>query len=256
MAGMPRNAQDRRTGAERLFAVLDAFDLDDMPVLGASEIARRAQLPVSTAHRLAEQCVAWGGLERAPGGGYQVGLKLWLLGMHSNRIPLVRQAAGPVLEELNESTGHQVQIGVRDARTALCLRFLPNRDVVGERAWLGWNVPLHCTGVGLVLLAFAGAEVAETVLAGNLRRFTPDTVITPEQIRPRLAEIRRRGIVRTSGEYMPGADSVAVPIRDQSGHVTAALSMIVPADANAPGRYDELVVQAGAAISRDLGWVG
>ncbi|HWL01751.1 MAG TPA: IclR family transcriptional regulator [Microbacteriaceae bacterium] len=251
---MPRNADDARTGAERLFAVLDAFDLDDVLVLTATEIGRRAQLPVSTAHRLAEQCVAWGGLERAPGGGYQVGVKLWLLGLHSNRIPMVRQAAAPVLEQLHESTGHQVQIGVRDARTALCLRFLPNRDVEGERPWLGWNVPLHCTGAGLVLLAFADPEVADAVLAAPLRRFTPNTVTAPAEIRTRLARIRRTGLIRTRGEYMAGADSVAVPIRDQSGHVTAALSMIIPADAAEPEQYDELVVRAGLAISADLGW--
>lgn len=253
MAGMPRNAQDRRTGAERLFAVLDAFDLDDMPVLGASEIARRAQLPVSTAHRLAEQCVAWGGLERAPGGGYQVGVKLWLLGLHSNRIPLVRQAAAPALEQLHEATGLQAQIGVRDARTALCLRFLPNRDVVGERAWLGWNVPLHCTGVGLVLLAHAEPEVADALLGGALRRFTPRTMTDPDELRVRLAEVRRAGVARTGEEYMIGADSIAVPIRDQGGHVTAALSMIIPSD-GAPRSFEELVVQAGRAISAELGW--
>jgi len=256
MAFMPRSADDARTGAERLFAVLDAFDLDDVLVLSATEIARRAQLPVSTAHRLAEQCVAWGGLERAPGGGYQVGVKLWLLGLHSNRIPMVRQAAAPVLEQLHESTGHQVQIGVRDARTALCLRFLPSRDVEGERPWLGWNVPLHCTGAGLVLLAYAEPEVADAVLAAPLRRFTPQTVTAPQEIRARLARIRRTGVVRTSEEYMAAADSVAVPIRDQSGHVTASLSMIFPSGAPDPGRYEALVVDAGATVSADLGWSG
>lgn len=257
MAWMPRNTQDPRTGAQRLFAVLDSFDLDDAPVLSASEIGRRAQLPVSTAHRLAEQCVAWGGLERAPAGGYQVGVKLWMLGLHSNRIPMLRQAAAPVLEQLHETTGHQVQIGVRDARTALCLRFLPNRDVVNERAWLGWNVPLHCTGVGLVLLAFADADVADTVLAGSLRTFTPSTVTAPEEIRERIAEVRRTGVARTNGEYMAGASSVAVPVRDRAGHVTAALSMIIPSDAAGEwDRYEELIVRAGERISADLRWVG
>lgn len=249
MASMPRRAQDPRSTAERIFAVLDAFDIDDADVLSASELARRVQLPVSTAHRLAEQCVDWGGLERAPGGGYRVGPKLWHLGLRSNRIPQLRRCSAPVLEQLHESWGYQVQIAVRDARTALCLRFLPNRDVVSERAWLGWNVPLHCTGVGLVLLAHAEPEVVDAAIAGPLRRFTPSTVTDPTELRSRLAQVRREGIARTAQEYMAGADSVAVPIHDASGLVTAALSMIVPSDAargTAPG---DAVARAAAAIS-------
>ena len=254
MGAMPRRADDQRSAAERLFAVLDAFDVDDAAVLTATELGMRVQLPVSTAHRLAEQCVAWGGLERAPGGGYQVGAKLWLLGLRSNRIPLLRRVAAPVLEQLHESTGHQVQIAVRDASTALCLRFLPNRDVVNERAWLGWNVPYHCTGVGLVLLAYADDEVVDAALAAPLRRFTAKTVTAPSAVRARLAQVRRAGFVRTREEYMAGANTIAVPIRDGAGHLMAALSMIIPSGVFDDAQYDDALVRAGAAISAELGW--
>ncbi|OJX62108.1 MAG: hypothetical protein BGO95_00245 [Micrococcales bacterium 73-13] len=251
---MPRSADDPRTAAQRIFAVLDAFDIDGTLVLTATELAERVRLPVSTAHRLAEQCVAWGGLERAPGGGYQVGVKLWLLGLRSTRIPLLRRVAAPVLTQLHETSGHQVQLAVRDAATALCMRFLPNRDVVGERPWLGWNVPLHCTDVGLVLLAFAEAEIVDAALAAPLRRFTPSTVTAPAAIRARLAQIRRAGFVRTREEYMAGVNSVAVPIRDRLGRTIAALSMIIPSTVCDDARYDEAVIAAGAAVSAELGW--
>lgn len=250
---MARRADDERSAAERLFAVLDAFNLDDADSLTATELAARARLPLSTAHRLAEQCAQWGGLERAPGGGYQVGQKLWQLGLHSNRIPALRRHAAPVLEALQQQCGHPVQIAARDAASALCLRFLPNRDGMNERAWLGWNVPLHCTGEGLVLLAFAPDEVVEAVLSAPLRRFTRRTVIAPPELRDRLAVIRASRIVVASGEYMPGLDSIAVPIRDASGRVISALSMSVPTELATPS-HEESVTQAGAAVSAALGW--
>jgi len=248
MDSMPRGA-DPRTAAQRIFALFDAFDVDDADVLTATELAERVRLPVSTAHRLAEQCVAWGGLERAAGGGYQVGVKLWLLGLRSNRIPVLRKVAAPILQRLHESSGQQVQIAVRDAETALCLRFLPNRDVANERAWLGWNVPLHCTGVGLVLLAYAEPEVVDAALDVGLRRFTERTVTEPGEIRARLERIRETGLVRTRQEYQTGANSVAMPIRDGIGHVIAALSMIIPASIADDAQYDEAVAAAVAEIT-------
>ena len=252
---MARRTDDERSAAERLFAVLDAFNLDDADSLTATGIAARARLPLSTAHRLAEQCARWGGLERAPGGGYQVGQKLWQLGLHSNRIPALRRHAAPILEALNVQCGHPVQIAARDATTALCLRFLPNRDGTNERAWLGWNVPLHCTGEGLILLAFAPDEVVATVLATPLRRYTRQTVTSSAALHARLAEVRAAGFVVASGEYMAGVDSIAAPIRDASGRVISALSMTVPTE-QARGRFDEPVVEAGAAVSAALGWRG
>jgi len=250
---MARRVDDERTVAERLFAVLDAFNLDDSESLTATELAARARLPLSTAHRLAEQCAQWGGLERAPGGGYQVGQKLWQLGLHSNRIPALRRHAAPILEALNQQCGHPVQIAARDASTALCLRFLPNRDGTNERAWLGWNVPLHCTAEGLVLLAFAPDEVVGAVLATPLRRYTRRTITSLAELRERLAAVRASGIAVARGEYMAGVDSIAAPIRDASGRVISALSMTVRTEL-AKGGLEQAVVQAGAAVSGALGW--
>ena len=60
----------------RALRVLEAFSPHHR-VLGLTDIARRAGLPVSTAHRLVADLAAWGALERADDGRYRIGLRLW-----------------------------------------------------------------------------------------------------------------------------------------------------------------------------------
>ena len=55
---MSGRAADGRSVAEKLFAIGDAFQ--GREDLSLSEIASRAHLPLSTAHRLVGEWVAWG----------------------------------------------------------------------------------------------------------------------------------------------------------------------------------------------------
>src|SRR6476661_9306372 len=63
----------------RALALLGTFDTEHS-VQSLSSMARRAGLPVATAHRLAGELVAWGGLEKA-NGEYRVGQRIWRLGL-------------------------------------------------------------------------------------------------------------------------------------------------------------------------------
>src|SRR5881628_2986134 len=92
-----------RSASDRLLAVLGAFDRDS-PALSLAEISRRAELPLTTAHRLVGALTAWGALERDESGGYHIGLRLWELGALAPRGLALREAAMPFLEDLYEST--------------------------------------------------------------------------------------------------------------------------------------------------------
>ena len=66
-----------RTGvAQRLLALLAAFDAEHRE-LTLTALARRADLPAATAHRLIGQLTAWGALEQSESGAYRIGLRLW-----------------------------------------------------------------------------------------------------------------------------------------------------------------------------------
>jgi DNA-binding IclR family transcriptional regulator len=247
-------ANDSRGVAERLLAILDAFDRPGARELGLDDLAAATSLPRSTAHRLADRLVAWGGLERTPGGGYRLGLKLWRLGTRHADVAVLRQLALPYLEDLLELTRQNVQIAILDGLAALYLERLTSRGSVGVIVDVGRRLPLHATGVGLVLLAFGRPGLLEEVIATKPRKYLESTMTTAAELRPRLAAIRRAGVVMTRDEMTPGSASVAAPVRDASGAVVAALSVIVPSDQPLDPSYALAVRLAAHGVSRGLGW--
>src|SRR2546423_5182805 len=171
-----------RSASDRLLAVLGAFDRDS-PALSLAEISRRAELPLTTAHRLVGALTAWGALERDESGGYHIGLRLWELGALAPRGLVLREAAMPFLEDLYESTHENVHLAIRDGLEVVYIERISGRSAGGVLSRVGARWPLHATGVGLVLLAHGGAELQAEVCGTGLASFTPYTVTDPARLR-------------------------------------------------------------------------
>ena len=239
------------TVTARVLAVLDAFTAE-RPELTLTDVARRAGLPLSTAHRLVGELTAWGALERDGRGRYRIGLRLWEVGSLAPRSLGLRESAMPFLTDLHEVTGENVQLAVLDGRDAVYVERLSGRGAVHVVTRVGSRLPLHATGVGLVLLAHTPAPFQERVLAGPLRRYTPRTVTDPERVRRTLADVRRTGVAVSDRQIELVSQSVAAPVRGRDGTVVAALSVVVPAAADA--RTHVPAVRAAAlGVSRALG---
>jgi DNA-binding IclR family transcriptional regulator len=249
VSGRINRVGDSVTG--RVLAVLAAFSAE-RPELTLTEISRRAGLPLTTAHRIVGELAAWGALERAAG-RYRIGLRLWEVGALAPRGLGLRESAMPFLEDLYEVTKQNVQLAVLDGTDAVYLERISGRGAVNVITRVGGRLPLHATGVGLVLLAHSPPELQEQVLAGPLRRYTPKTRCDPAELRRVLAEVRRTGVAVTDGQIELVSLSVAAPVLDQCGDVVAALSVVVPAEGTDPRAYVPAVRAAGRAISRALG---
>jgi DNA-binding IclR family transcriptional regulator len=244
-------APGRRTAGSKLLDVLDAFGRDRR-ALSLSEIARAIDVPLSTAHRLIAELCAWGGLERDEDGRYRIGLRLWELGALAPRALGLREAALPFMEDLYEVTHENVQLAVRDDLDVVFVERIAARSAVPVLTEVGGRFPLPPTGVGLVLLAAAPAEVQERVLTMPLRRYTPWTITDPAQLRRVLADVRRSGVAISDRQVTADAVSVAAPIT-QRDTVVAALSIVVRGDGPAAVRPMAPGVRAAArAISRTL----
>jgi DNA-binding IclR family transcriptional regulator len=241
----------QRTAGGKVLAVLGAFSRG-RPALTLSDIARAVDVPLSTAHRLVGELLAWGGLERDDDGRYRVGLRVWELGALAPRGLGLREAALPFMEDLYEVTHENVQLAVRDDAEVVFVERFAGRDAVHVFTRVGGRFALPPTGVGLVLLAFAPAEVQERVLAGPLHRHTPYTLTDPRQLRRVLAEVRRTGVAVSDRQVTIDAVSVAAPVLARGG-VVAALSVVVRGSSPAAVRAMTPGVRAAArGISRTL----
>lgn len=239
------------TVTARVLDVLAAFSAD-RPRLTLSELAVRAGLPLSTAHRLVGELAAWGALERGDDGRYHVGLRLWEVGALAPRSLGLRETAMPFLEDLYEVTRQNVQLAVLDGTEVVYVERLSGRASVHVFTRVGGRLPLHATGVGLVLLAHADPELRERVLGAPLRRYTEKTVCDPGELRRMLADVRTTGVAISDGQIELISLSVAAPVRAPNGEVVAALSVVVPADGTNPHSFVPAVRAAARGISRAL----
>ena len=195
--------------------------------LTLSEIARRAGLPVPTAHRLTRELVAGGALQRLDDGRYVIGRLVWEAGLLAPVQGRLRQVAEPFLHDVYAATLATVHLAVRDGDEVLYLHRMQGRASVPIVSTVGSRLPMHATGVGKVLLAHAPADVRDRVLA-NLVRVTPYTIVRPDVVEMQLERIRRDGVATTSEEMSLGACSLAVPVvRSSDDTVVAAIGVVV-----------------------------
>ena len=222
--------------------------------LTLTAIAERARLPLSTTHRLVAEWVNWGGLTRQDDGRYALGLRLWEIGVQTPTAHNLRTIALPYLEDLFEVSREHVHLAILDGHDALYLEKLSGHSPVRIISRVGGRLPLHSTGVGLVLLAYAPMDVIQAYLGTALQRFLPQTVSSPDELRRRLAEVRAQGVARMSDEMTAGSSSIAAPIRDSTGHVVAAVSTVTRSGTPVDPAQELAVRVAAQGISRALGY--
>lgn len=201
--------------------------------LTVTEIARRSDLHVATASRLIAELVRLDLLTRTENGRVRVGMRMWELAQRASPALTLREAAMPYLEDLHAVVGHSVQLGVLDGQEVLFLERLSAPGAVVNITPIAGRLPLHASSSGMVLLAHGPADVREKILCGPLERFTPHTVTDPRRLRQVLADLRRNGHVVNNGHIHMDATGLAVPVRDGTGTVVAALSAVVPNDGQA-----------------------
>lgn len=236
----------------KVLAILDAFS-PERPELTLSELAARTGLTLPTLHRRAAELVEWGALERTESGSYRIGLRLWEVGTLAPRGLGLREQALPFLEDLYVVTRQNVQLAVREGLELVFVERIAGRGAVPVLTRVGGRFSLHATGVGLVLLAHAPAEVQEEVLAGPLPAYTSFTITDSSRLRRELAEVRHRGYAVSDRMVTDDALSVAAPIHGPLGDVVAAVSLVTSAEDARPLALAPVVRTVARQISRALG---
>lgn len=243
----------RPSVTSRALSVLDTFDAAHTRRT-LTEIATAADLPLSTTHRLVAELVAWQGLTRSADGRYEIGRRIWDLGALAAVSRELRSAAMPFMQDLASTTGENVHIAVLDGTKALYVDRISGQRAVPVVSRPAARLPLHATGVGKVLLAYADPEIQRACLS-ELARITRFTVTEPARLLRQLTEVRKRGYATTSEEMTLGASSIAAPVNDEHGRVVAALGLVTNSHREL-SRLSPAVQLAARGISRSIAPAG
>lgn len=206
---------------------------------GLSETARRVDLPKSTVARLLATLEELEAVERSEDGRmYRLGPVLKRLSSAAGGPAQLTAFARPYLDSLTAMTGEVAGIAIPDGFKVHYVDQTEAEHPVQVRDWTGELIPMHVVASGLVVMAHWPEQQTNRYLERNLERMAENTMTDPDAIRRRLAEIRDKGYVWVFEEFVEGINSVAAPVLEHNGLITAALHIHGPAY-RFPGDEDE-----------------
>ena len=169
------------------------------------------------------------GVVTAVDGSYALGPRLAVWGQRYLDGLDIRAHAEDLMRDLAAETRETCYLGVRDGRSVLYIAKADSPQAVRPAAREGTRNPLHSTGIGKALLAFAPPDEARAYANGPLQAKTPNTIVDGDRLAAELKATRARGYAIDDIENEDGVRCVAAPIRNHAGEVVAALSVAAPA---------------------------
>jgi DNA-binding IclR family transcriptional regulator len=222
------DGEGRRHGVQaiaRAGAVLQA--LEGAPGgLSLAEIAAATKLPKSTAHRIVGALAEEDLVDQANHGRIRLGGGIVRLA--AARREALGEQLRPLLLGLRQELDETVDLAVLDGSS---VRFVDQASAprrLRAVSTIGDAFPLHCTANGKALLSAMPNGRAAALLAGQLPRFTPNTIVSREKLLSELAAARQDGVAFDREEHTEGICAVGAAISDGVDPAAAAISVPVP----------------------------
>lgn len=192
--------------------------------MSLSVLADRVELPRPTVFRLLATLEQAGLVERISNGSYRLGLTIVSIA----RLALARgllETSKSFAEELFQSFGHTVNIGVLDKGEVLIVDVIESRHNPRVVSPVGTREPVHATALGKAIAAHIDSEALVDVLRDHpLHAITPATITSRTAFERELGRVRKQGFATDEGECRVDGNCVAVPIIDRRG-IAGAMSL-------------------------------
>ncbi len=239
----------------RGLAVIDAFDADH-PALTLMEVSRRTGINRAAARRFVLTLAQLGYL-RPEGRNFVLTSKVLNLGYAYLSALGLPELAVPHLRVLAEAVGESSFLSILEGDETVCVASVPMRRIWSISLNVGTRLPAVAMASGRVLLAAKGDDWLDGYLASrDIRQFTTRTIVNRKALHAELALVREQGWALVDREFEEGVRTMAVPVRDRSGTVIAAVSVskLVGTSDNesAVAEILPLLQAAGGAIEADL----
>lgn len=208
---------------DRGLAVIRCFS-SEHPSLTLSEVAERTGLTRAAARRflLTLQELGYVG---SSGRQFSLRPRVLALGYAYLSSFSVAQIAQPHLEDLAEVLHESCSVSVLDGDDLVYVARASANRIMTIALTVGTRLPAYPTSMGRVLLAHLPEPELDAYLhRSTLRKLTEHTVTSENELRAILAEVRARGWAAVDQELEAGVRSIAVPIRDGSRKVVAAIN--------------------------------
>lgn len=211
---------------DRAFDILEYLAGHPDKCAGSSEIAQVLQISLQKANNLLRTLYHRGYLSQDRSRNYRLGPQCVYVGsfaVHWNE--LQKKIAGP-LQKLAEISDLTAFCGVLENDHLFCLGKAQANSCVSTFPFQKWWNELHSTASGRLLLAYEKPAARRRILNSAVRcKLTEFTVVDPHELEKICQSIRECEYSLVVDESRKGVSSLAVPLRDSSGCVIAAIAL-------------------------------
>lgn len=257
----PEKSTAGNLSSEKLLGVMEALSLESEPIR-LQDLARQLDMNPSTLLRFLGSLQNRGYVaQEEESGRYYMTYKICNV---ANNI-IARVGIGriclPYLRSISQIFDESANLSIEQNMQMVYIEVIngPHQMLV-TRQRIGNIAPMHCTGVGkLMLLNYSDQQIDELIARRGLQKFTENTFVTKETLCNELQRIRRQDYAFDNEECEVGARCIAAPIRNYTGKIVAGISVSGPSTRMSDGFiYEKLsfLLDAAGAISGKLGYVG
>jgi DNA-binding IclR family transcriptional regulator len=209
----------------RLLALFNDLQTEELSV---TEISKALGMSPSKVSRTLGTLDGEGLFEKnAKSGKYRLGILFFELGIaYAYHLPL-RKIVRPHIEQMAKELKYTVSWGILRKNKVIVLDRIQNLpiDVLAYR--VGLNLPIHTTSIGKTLMAFLQEDQQDEILNSiKLNKVTDYSVVDPPAIKANLQKYKKQGYATDEEETYEGVNCIAVPIRNGTGEVIAAISLM------------------------------
>lgn len=228
-----------------------------------AKLAELAALNKSTVHRLLQGLQSEGFVQSAATtGSYRLTAKCLSIGQKTLSSLNIISIAAPYLEKLNLALGETVNFSKRENDHAIMIYKLePTTGMMRTRAYIGQHLPLYCSAMGKLYLAYEeNAHYLHDYWQNHqeiIEQLTCYTITQQAQMASELADIRQEGVAMDREENELGVCCLAAPIFNHLGKVEYAISVstsIHRLNEHTKADFLKELRETAAGISKELGW--
>lgn len=194
-----------------------------------NDIAKELQMNPSTTLRFLSSLRNCGYVEQNPENlRYYLTFKIHAIAnCIDDSISYLREIAHPFLHALAERFNGTICLGIeRDMKVVYIDIVMGPEKSVRSEARIGNSTWMHCTGIGkLLMLNYSEKQLELWEQGMGFQIYTPNTIRTHEELVQNLREVRKKDYAFDNEECEELAHCIAVPIRDYTGRIVAAISV-------------------------------
>jgi DNA-binding IclR family transcriptional regulator len=217
------------SSVQKSIGILLSFIPDNKP-MGTLQLSKSLGLNKSTVSRLLHVLIDYGLIQQdEETKKYSLGRTTALLGkaVGISQIDGLAQFARPLIDALSAAIGESA-----------CLEMLVSGhtkliySVIGPppvSVSFQDSLPVHAAAGAKAILAYSSSEEVKSMINGELKKITENTITDIEEFNNHLGEINKQGIAYDHGEASTDVHAVSAPILNHLNKPVAAVSICVPA---------------------------